>query len=50
MDGFHIAFQIDSIRWLVIFIHLNGVVQAVLESTEFIDVIKDQASSAGPIT
>lgn len=46
MNWFHIAFQIDSTHWLVIFVHPNGVVQTVMESTEFIDVIQDQASSA----
>lgn len=45
MDGFHIAFQIDSRHWLLIFTHPNGVVHAVMESAEFIDVIPDQANS-----
>ncbi|MBB3594357.1 hypothetical protein FHX08_004761 [Rhizobium sp. BK529] len=46
MNGFHIAFQIDGTHWLVIFIHPNGIVHAVMESDDLIDVIQDQANSA----
>ncbi|MDR6667813.1 hypothetical protein [Rhizobium sp. 1399] len=42
----HIAVQLDSTHWLVIFIHENGVVSTVLDSDDFIDVILDQAKSA----
>ncbi|MBB3465278.1 hypothetical protein FHT92_005926 [Rhizobium sp. BK377] len=37
--------QIDSTHWLLIFIHPNGIVQAVVESADLIDVIQDQAKS-----
>ena len=45
MNWFHIAIQLDSTHWLVIFIHENGVVSTVLDSHDFIDVILDQATS-----
>jgi hypothetical protein len=32
MDALHIAFQIDSTHWLLIFIHPNGVVPAVMKT------------------
>lgn len=46
MNWFHIAVQIDSSLWLVIFIHEDGVVSTVMDSHDFIDVILDQAKSA----
>jgi hypothetical protein len=45
MDGFHIAFQIDSTHWLVIFIHPSGVVQTVMDSHDFMDFIADEANT-----
>lgn len=42
----HIAVQLDSAHWLVIFIHENGVVPIVMDSNDFIDVILYQAKRA----
>lgn len=45
------AVQIDSRPWLVIFINENGIVATVMDSVDFIDVVKKEArrSQQSPI-
>jgi hypothetical protein len=37
MNWVHIAIQLDSKHWPVIFIHENGVVPTVMDTNDFID-------------
>jgi hypothetical protein len=48
MKSIQMAVQIDSAHWLVIFIHENGVISAVMDSHDFIDLIINEAESGGP--
>jgi hypothetical protein len=46
MDWFHIAVQLDSKPWLVIFIYPNGIVRTIMDSHDFMDMVANEAERA----
>jgi hypothetical protein len=45
MNWIHLVMQPDRRHWLVIFIHLNGVVHTVMDSNDFTDFVANEANT-----